>query len=129
MKSCHHCGTAWPEDKRQPGPHDCCNSCSAFLHACLNCRFHDRAAHNQCNIPNTDWVADRRGGNFCDQFEFKDTQAKVAGGAETAAREAAARLLDDSGEDAQRASALESFLGIHEARKKPPKSLEDLFPE
>lgn len=79
MKSCFKCGKEWSGEKRQPGPKDFCEACSAYLHCCKNCRFHDPKVHNQCRIPNTEWVGDRTGLNYCDEFEFAD-RAQDAGG-------------------------------------------------
>jgi len=70
MKRCHRCGHDWVSDKRQPGVKETCPGCNAYLHCCLNCRFHDKSRHNECQIPNTEWVGDRAGCNFCDEFEF-----------------------------------------------------------
>lgn len=75
MKACHKCATEWASDKRQPGVKEVCAKCDAYLHCCRNCRFHDPHVHNQCRIPNTEWVGNRAGCNFCDEFEFKDTDA------------------------------------------------------
>ena len=72
MKRCHQCGHPWASGKKQPSPKDFCEQCSAYLHSCLNCRYHEPGRHNECVIPNTDWVGDRAGGNFCDEFEFCD---------------------------------------------------------
>ena len=77
MKRCHRCGTEWVSEKRQPGVKETCPKCSAYLHCCRNCRFHDKTQHNECRIPNTEWVGDRVGLNFCDEFEFADTTAAI----------------------------------------------------
>lgn len=82
---CHSCGAAWQGDKRAPGPKETCN-CGAYLHCCLNCRFHRPSAHNQCLVPNTEWVGDRRKGNFCDQFEFRRATAGTDKQQQTQAR-------------------------------------------
>jgi hypothetical protein len=50
MRHCHKCGTEWVSDKRVPGVKETCPNCTAYLHCCFNCRFHDRSAHNQCLI-------------------------------------------------------------------------------
>ena len=49
-----------------------CSNCGRDLHCCRNCRFHDRAAHNECLEPQAEWVADRDKANFCDYFEIAD---------------------------------------------------------
>jgi hypothetical protein len=70
MRPCHQCKSDWTADKRTPGVKEICPACGAYLHCCLNCRHYDAHAHNKCRIPNTDWVGDRRGPNFCDEFDF-----------------------------------------------------------
>jgi hypothetical protein len=81
MKRCHKCQTEWVSEKKQPGVKETCPKCNAYLHACINCRFHDKTKHNECHIPNTEWVGDRVGCNFCDEFEFAD--ASKAGAPDT----------------------------------------------
>ena len=77
MKQCHKCGAEWADDKKQPGPKDFCSKCTAFLHCCKNCKFYAPGRHNQCQIPNTEWVGDRGGHNFCDEFEFLDSNRET----------------------------------------------------
>ena len=79
---CHKCGAPWESDKRQPGFKETCTGCSAYLHCCKNCRFHTPSAHNQCYIPNTEYVADRKGLNFCEEFEFRSGPVKSDANAE-----------------------------------------------
>src|SRR5262245_36799185 len=52
------------------GRQELCPHCSSSLHACKNCAFWDRAAHNQCREPQAAYVPDRESGNFCDYFQF-----------------------------------------------------------
>ncbi len=114
MRACHRCGTEWVSDKRQPGVKETCVKCGAYLHCCLNCRFHDPHAHNECYIPNTEWVGDRKGANFCDEFEFRDTQPGEDENHSEVKREKARK-------------ALEALLGDAGATGSKPKSLDDLF--
>lgn len=112
MKRCHKCGTPWVSEKRQPGVKEYCDKCSAYLHCCLNCRFHDRSVHNQCRIGTTDWVADREGANFCDEFEFKDAEAeKKDAGKKEKAKDAIDELFGDSDEPG---SGLDDFKKLFE---------------
>lgn len=76
MKRCHQCKAPWVSEKKQPGPKEFCDSCGAYLHCCLNCSHYDPAKHNQCAIGTTDWVGDKAGLNFCDEFEFAEEGAK-----------------------------------------------------
>lgn len=70
MRCCYKCGTEWDSEKNHPGAKECCDECSAYLHSCRNCRFHDPRAHNQCSILNSEWVHSKDGPNFCGDFEF-----------------------------------------------------------
>jgi len=89
MKQCHKCGREWTAEKKQPAVKDFCEGCTAYLHCCLNCRHYDPAKHNQCAIGTTEWVGDKAGANFCDEFEFQDAGAIRAESAATdKAREA-----------------------------------------
>ena len=109
MKKCHQCGGEWLGEKRQPGFKECCESCSAYLHVCLNCRFHAPHAHNQCQSPTSEWVGDRKKANFCGEFEFRDVTQLIR---------------EDSKKEVARAS-LEDLFG--EEEKKTPGSLDELF--
>ena len=74
-----------------------CEECSAYLHCCLNCRFHDPSVHNECAIPTTDWVGDKEGANFCDEFVFIDVgDASSAEDGSSQARRALEDVLGDS---------------------------------
>jgi len=64
---CPKCGTEWETDRL--GFRDECPECAAYLHTCINCRHFDTATGG-CRIPTTDEVHDRRGQNFCEEFEF-----------------------------------------------------------
>lgn len=113
MHVCHNCGREWVSEKRQPGFKEYCEGCDAYLHCCLNCRFHEPGRHNECQIPNTDWVSDRAGANFCDQFEFKEAGAG-AGNQQTTRK---ARQQFDQ------------LLGGAPGEEKKPRSFDDLFGE
>ncbi|HPO15455.1 MAG TPA: hypothetical protein PLI09_18580 [Candidatus Hydrogenedentes bacterium] len=95
--------------KRQPGVKEFCAQCSAYLHCCLNCRFHDPSLHNECKIPNTEWVGDRKGANFCDEFEFADT---IPGG---------------NASETKKDQARQALDGLFGGSAPKPKTLDDLF--
>ena len=65
---CPKCGAEW-EGKDRIGVRDECPECAAYLHTCTNCANYDPAL-NDCGIPTTDAVHDRRDQNFCDEFVF-----------------------------------------------------------
>lgn len=93
---CHQCANQWDEDKRVPGAKELCPTCAAYLHCCLNCKHRDPRAHNQCRIPNTDWVGDRKGPNFCDEFEFAAPAATTGTGSQQRAKDAFSGLFGDA---------------------------------
>lgn len=70
MHVCHKCGAEWVSEKRRPGFHEACESCTAYLHCCKNCRFYEPGAHNDCRIGTTEFVGDKGRSNYCDEFEF-----------------------------------------------------------
>ena len=70
---------------------DRCEQCDADLHVCLNCRFHDPSAHNECRESSAERVRDRDRANRCDYFSPGDRE----GGAAGSARETARSALDD----------------------------------
>jgi hypothetical protein len=63
-----------------------CPSCDAYLHACVQCRFHEPTLHNQCLEPEAEFVRDRQKANFCEFFELAG--AKAAGRGEASRSEA-----------------------------------------
>jgi hypothetical protein len=46
-----------------------CDSCAAVLKCCLNCRFHDPSAYNECRELSAERVVDKGASNFCDYFD------------------------------------------------------------
>jgi len=45
-----------------------CDACGAELRCCLNCRFHDKSAYNECAEPSAERVLEKNRANFCDYF-------------------------------------------------------------
>ncbi len=70
MGTCFNCGTRCPLSGK-PGRSDTCPSCDADLRCCLNCRFYDAAAYNECREPQAERVLDKDRANFCDYFSFR----------------------------------------------------------
>lgn len=127
MKRCHRCGTPWESTLREPAVKEICPQCNAFLHCCRNCRFHSPPLHNQCQIPNSPWVGDRTGCNFCDEFEFRDADAAEAErAAQARAREALGDVLGGV-EPRPEAGVQESLLGDRPEHKDPKDRFKDLF--
>lgn len=111
MKKCHNCGAPWVSEKKMPGVKEYCEQCNAYLHCCKNCRFHNPSKHNQCKIPNADWVGDRVKANFCDDFDFKES----AGDGDAPEKAGAAR------------DAFGQLFGEEDVTDTRPKSLDDIF--
>lgn len=72
MNVCYRCGRE-VEIGRTVGRAQPCPHCDADLHCCLNCKFYDKTAHNECHEPQVEPVSDKEKGNFCDYFVFKDS--------------------------------------------------------
>jgi hypothetical protein len=89
MRSCHVCGKGL-EGSDRVGRSEICSHCRADLHCCLNCRFYDEHAQNQCRESSAEWVSDREKNNFCDYFSFRDSAE--AGRREKEQQEARAKL-------------------------------------
>jgi hypothetical protein len=89
MRSCHVCGKGL-EGSDRVGRSEICSHCRADLHCCLNCRFYDEQAQNQCRESSAEWVSDREKTNFCDYFSFRDSAE--AGRREKEQQEARAKL-------------------------------------
>jgi hypothetical protein len=81
-----------------------CDKCYAWLHCCCNCNNYQPGLPNDCKIPRTEYIADRRAANFCEEFSLSGE-----GPGKTANPEDVSRRL--FGEDIE----------------KPKKSFNDLF--
>ena len=77
MSACYRCGRSVERDGI--GARDVCDSCGAYLHCCRNCDFYEPGAHNDCREPNTEVIADKENGNFCDYFRPSGRPAAAAG--------------------------------------------------
>lgn len=64
--SCHGCGTTI--ELEVVGRSARCTKCGADLRCCLNCRFHDSSAYNDCSEPMAERVLEKDRANFCDYF-------------------------------------------------------------
>jgi hypothetical protein len=76
MFACYRCHKEI-ELSGRVGRKDTCPFCGAALRCCLNCKFYDEGAHNQCREPNSEWVSDREKSNFCDYFSFTDKAKEI----------------------------------------------------
>lgn len=73
MKACFSCEKEiFIEGK--PGRRDSCPACGSDLRVCLNCRFHDKSSYNECREPSAERALEKEKANFCDYFEFIDSE-------------------------------------------------------
>ena len=91
MKACHSCKKELAPG-RETGRRDECPHCHADLHCCLNCRFFDRSAPKQCREPIAELVREKDRANFCELFQFAETDPGVLPGSGPGA---ARKALDD----------------------------------
>lgn len=75
MKACHACGAEWAA-KESPGFSAECPRCGAYLHCCLNCKFHAPGAHYDCREPAAELVSDKEKRNTCELFLFAERSGK-----------------------------------------------------
>lgn len=68
---CWKCGTQLPEPPGGKLPFRAtCDKCSAWLHCCKNCKNYKPGLPNDCAVPGTEFVPDREGCNFCEEFKL-----------------------------------------------------------
>jgi hypothetical protein len=79
MKTCHRCGREVQLLARLQRL-DSCRYCSSDLKCCLNCRFFDPGANNQCREPQAEWCPEKAKANFCEYFDFREVSALGAPG-------------------------------------------------
>ena len=82
MKACYQCKKAF-DVADKIGRTETCPFCYADLHCCLNCRFYDPGAYNECCENQAERVLDKDSSNFCDYFSFRDTPENERAVAET----------------------------------------------
>ncbi len=66
---CYFCGREI-EVSQTVGRLEMCPYCRRDLHSCVQCRFYDAAAYNECRETQAERVIDKEKSNFCDYFEF-----------------------------------------------------------
>lgn len=87
---CFHCGAALDLPPGKIGRTATCDACDSDVRVCLNCRFYDPNAYNECREPMAERVVDKDRANFCDYFSLG--RGNQAGGSE---KEDALKKLDD----------------------------------
>lgn len=76
MPYCFHCKKELGASGT-PGRGDGCPSCGSDVKVCLNCRFYDTSAYNECREPSAERVVDKAKANFCEFFEFSGKAPKT----------------------------------------------------
>jgi hypothetical protein len=88
--------------KKWPGFKEYCETCSAYLHCCKNCRFYNPSSHNGCVIHTTDHVGDPTGLNFCEEFEWAEPGEDGSQGTQSEATSALDELFGGELEDTEK---------------------------
>ena len=79
MKICFSCKRELEVDPR-PGRGETCPFCGADLKVCLNCRFYDEGSYNSCREPQAERVLDKDRANYCEYFQFRESEGERAHG-------------------------------------------------
>jgi len=89
---CWNCGKDLPDLAWGKVPfRETCDHCHAALHCCRNCVHYHPGKPNDCEVPNTDFVADRTAVNFCEDFKLSGKGPAKSGDI----NEASKRLFGD----------------------------------
>lgn len=67
---CWKCGKTLDDPSYKLPFRATCEFCHVALHCCKNCRHYKPGLPNDCEVPETDFVADREGINFCEEFSL-----------------------------------------------------------
>jgi hypothetical protein len=91
---CHRCKAELNLPRGTTSIGASCDRCSADVRVCLNCKFYDRTAYNECKEPQAERVLDKDRRNRCDFFVLKDATSADAVAKDDAAA-LAKKKLDD----------------------------------
>lgn len=76
--NCWKCGTVVEDPPTRNLPFRAtCDACHSWLHCCKNCQHYKPGLPNDCAIPGTEYIADREGCNFCDEFTLLGVAPKA----------------------------------------------------
>lgn len=90
--SCHNCGESLElSTDSSIGRKESCPHCDADLHVCVNCRYYDPSAYNECREPQAERVLVKDRSNFCDYFEFNPNRSPTGSGVD---KDAQRKALD-----------------------------------
>lgn len=65
---CWRCGVQQADSGPKVAFRATCDRCGAWFHVCKNCRHYKPGRRNDCEIPETELIADREACNFCEHF-------------------------------------------------------------
>jgi hypothetical protein len=88
-RHCQACG-ALLQIEGPIGRRDACEACGVDLHTCVQCRFYDVGASDQCREPEAERIQYKEQQNFCEYFQL--ATGKGGGGGKSPADEAKAKL-------------------------------------
>jgi len=55
---------------------DACPNCKSPLHSCVQCKFYEPSAYNQCREPIAERVVEKEKANLCAYFVFQGKSEK-----------------------------------------------------
>ncbi len=90
---CYRCGEEWT-GAAKPSRSDICPKCGAMVRCCRNCQYYDPHAHNQCHIPESEYVGDKERANFCEWFILSEGKKGGSGGKQTSREDDARKKWD-----------------------------------
>lgn len=70
IPKCWKCGQELSDMPKKVPFRFICPSCMSYQHCCQNCQNYQVGLPNDCKIPGTDFVSDRQGVNFCEEFNL-----------------------------------------------------------
>lgn len=96
-----------------------CDKCSADLHVCITCRFHDRYVENECKEDQADPVANKDRRNLCEYWR----PVEIGQSVDDEAARAKAKLAAAFGMKVAPSATAPTSSAADEAKRK----LEELF--
>ena len=67
---CWKCGKPISDLPSRISFREMCPHCESYLHCCKNCVNYQVGRPNDCKIPGTEYISDREGLNFCEEFRI-----------------------------------------------------------
>lgn len=69
IMKCWNCGFEMETPERQKLSFRAfCDKCGSALHCCVNCIHYKPGKPNDCEVPGTEYISDRKAMNFCEEF-------------------------------------------------------------